>query len=534
MTSKCAYNLGNGETCKHPVEADSLNNQGFCIFHQNIRTADSQKRFWWRLKRLDLKDDGDWRGFNFPGPIDFEKVHCKSSLTLKNAKLHSVKISQGVFEKTVDLTGSGVQNLELQTCKFEDSLTLKGVTFGFFKAASIEVQGALIASESKFDGEFFISGVIKKLANFNRCHFSGKATFIQTKTITIKGATAISFSIAGGSLAITVNPGPDSTLWKKVLYRYRNYKAIIKSKVRNYAQKTWGKLKELKRRVHGNIRNKVNSYRIRFPYRRENVVVYVLFDGRAMLDEMSFTEPKKVTFNGVRLSEASFSKTDLRGVNFIGNDWSQKKLGRNGLYEEVVYNQNNDYYGKREMLPGIENTYRNIRYSLEESKDFGLANDFFVGEMEAKRRQLKWWRRWLLSVPAIYRAFSNYGTSPARVFLWLVIFTVLHAYMIWDYSIYKSEVFVVFNHIDTSKVGVMSPVKSFEVLTDSLSFNIETVRGLLTYAIQTLTLQKDKVEIFGKLPESSPVYLINTLYGVLGPIIIALFAVSVRTRIKRN
>jgi|TARA_R110002153_G_scaffold234091_8_gene387529 hypothetical protein len=42
------------------------------------------------------------------------------------------------------------------------------------------------------------------------------------------------------------------------------------------------------------------------------------------------------------------------------------------------------------MLPGIENTYRNIRYSLEENKDFGLANDFFVGEMEAKRRQLKW------------------------------------------------------------------------------------------------------------------------------------------------
>ena len=51
------------------------------------------------------------------------------------------------------------------------------------------------------------------------------------------------------------------------------------------------------------------------------------------------------------------------------------------------------------MLPGIENTYRNIRYSLEENKDFGLANDFFVGEMEAKRRQLKWWRlRILLNV----------------------------------------------------------------------------------------------------------------------------------------
>ena len=183
------------------------------------------------------------------------------------------------------------------------------------------------------------------------------------------------------------------------------------------------------------------------------------------------------------------------------------------------------------MLPGIENTYRNIRYSLEENKDFGLANDFFVGEMEAKRRQLKWWRRWLLSVPAVYKIFSNYGTSPLRVLLWLSLLTFLNAYHLWDYSIYANESLIEMN---TSEVDVSSSLNGFEALMNSIKINVEGIRGVLTYSIQTLTLQKDKLEIFDNLPKNSPVYLINTLCAVIGPIIIALFAVSIRTRIKRN
>ena len=69
---------------------------------------------------------------------------------------------------------------------------------------------------------------------------------------------------------------------------------------------------------------------------------------------------------------------------------------------------------------------------------------------------------------------------------------------------------------------------------NSIKINLEGIRGVLTYSIQTLTLQKDKLEIFDNLPKNSAVYLINTLYAVIGPIIIALFAVSIRTRIKRN
>ena len=98
MTKKCSYNHGNGETCKHPAEEKALNEAELCLFHQTIRQGDAQKRFWWRLKRLDLKGDGDWRGFNFPITKELENVVCKTSLRLQNASLYGVKIKQGVFE----------------------------------------------------------------------------------------------------------------------------------------------------------------------------------------------------------------------------------------------------------------------------------------------------------------------------------------------------------------------------------------------------------------------------------------------------
>jgi uncharacterized protein YjbI with pentapeptide repeats len=531
MTKKCSYNHGNGETCKHPAEEKALNEAELCLFHQTIRPGNAQKRFWWRLKRLDLKGDGDWRGFNFPITKELENVVCKTSLRLQNARLYGVKIKQGVFEGNVDMTGCKISSLELQTCKFKGSVDLSGLEFSFFKAASIEVEESFIAKEVKFDGEFFISGALKQSANFNRCHFSSKATFIQTKTVSLAASSAVSFTVAGPSVVITQKPGPEADTWTKIKYQYRNYKSFLKSRIRHYVRTFVGFVKKLLRKIKTSLLRAFNRYRVRFPHRREHVVLYVLFNSRAMLEEINFAEPKKVTFNGIRLSEASFRNTDLRGVNFIGNDWRQKKIKRNGLFDELSFHQQNDYYSRREMLPGIENTYRNIRYSLEENKDFGLANDFFVGEMEAKRRQLKWWRRWLLSVPAAYKIFSNYGTSPLRVFLWLSLLTFLNAYHLWDYSIYANESLIEMN---TSEVDISSSLNGFETLMNSIKINVEGIRGVLTYSIQTLTLQKDKLEIFDNLPKNSSVYLINTLYAVIGPIIIALFAVSIRTRIKRN
>ena len=228
------------------------------------------------------------------------------------------------------MTGCEISSLELQTCKFKGSVDLSGLEFSFFKAASIEVEESFIAKEVKFDGEFFISGALKQSANFNRCHFSSKATFIQTKTVSLSVSSAFSFTVAGPSLVITQKPGPEADTWTKIKYQYRNYRSFLKSRIRHYIRIFVGFVKKHLRKIRAIILRAFNRYRVRFPHRREHVVLYVLFNSRAMLEEISFADPKGVTFNGVRLSEASFRNTDLRGVNFIGNDWRQKKVRRNG------------------------------------------------------------------------------------------------------------------------------------------------------------------------------------------------------------
>ena len=170
------------------------------------------------------------------------------------------------------------------------------------------------------------------------------------------------------------------------------------------------------------------SYRERMPHKRTGVTSYYLFEGQASLDEMTFAEPKEVVFKGVNLQDATFRGTDLRGVTFIGNNWYQPELKRHGLIEDLRLRGINNYYDKKDPLPDLENSYRNIRFSLEANKDFSLANDFFIGEMDAKRNQLPWLKRQLFSVLALYRLISNYGTSPIRCSaLWFLIVVVCHS-----------------------------------------------------------------------------------------------------------
>lgn len=63
--------------------------------------------------------------------------------------------------------------------------------------------------------------------------------------------------------------------------------------------------------------------------------------------------------------------------------------------------------------------YRQLRKAREDSKDEPGAADFYYGEMEMRRRQLRYRRaeRWLLQA---YWSLSGYGLRAARALAWLV------------------------------------------------------------------------------------------------------------------
>ncbi len=75
----------------------------------------------------------------------------------------------------------------------------------------------------------------------------------------------------------------------------------------------------------------------------------------------------------------------------------------------------------------LEATYRQLRAGLESSRAAPSAADFYVGELEARRRQAERWSldRWLLPV---YRVVGGYGVramSPLVSFLITVLATTL-------------------------------------------------------------------------------------------------------------
>lgn len=532
--NKCVYRFETGKSCERLVD----DKDRYCIFHKvGVRSVENQRRFWWRLKRLTMKGDGDWRGFHFPR-INFERVNCPIFITATRAQFESVMLKQSNFEKGVDISNSQVKGeFAIQSGVFGENLSFKGICFpSDFSILSTNVEKGVVGHNCSFMKSFKVSGSFMETANFGQCHFADKAEFLQSKTITISTGP-ISFQVSGGAIGMVVSKNNADKGWKqKLKWKFIDVKRATRAKLLALKNKLVAYVKKWWKAFMQTTKNKFNYYRQKFPHERQGVTKFFLFDKKASLDNMTFGDSSKVLFKGVNLQNATFSGTDLRGVTFIGNNWYQPKLKRNGLKDEIRYlNEINNYYDKKECLPNLESTYRNIRFSLEENKDFGQANDFFVGEMEAKRRQLPFLKRHFLSVLAVYKLISNYGTSPIRVGLLFLAMVLTHMVLISDAT--GLEFSISANLPTIQSINWFAPIESSRQAWSTFSLEVNSIglRDSLTYSLQTMTLQKEKVLVFK--PENivgTSVPFINSVFTVIGPVVIALFALTVRTRIKRN
>ena len=533
--TKCKRIFLDGGKCNRHAELN-----GFCYFHGTGYPSDKEgiSRFWWRLKRLFLKGDVDWRGFRFPY-VEFSNMDVGRSVNLSHSEIPNINISLVRFLGTVNADNCQFTgNCTITSCSFEHLLSFKESSFNHdFKMTNTCVEKGLIAVNSNFKGDFFLSGSFKVLANLNQSKFYSKAEFLQRNHIVVKVNSIDSTATFGSPLILTVSKNNQSSIGVIVdLIRVHYYK--FKRYILDKLKLVYLHLKKVIVSAKEKAEHKLNYYRQKLPHKREGVVRHTLFDGIAHLEEVVFLEPKKVIFKGVNLKNATFRGTDLRNVTFIGNDWYQPELGRNGLKDELRSLGLNNYYDKKESFPDVENIYRNIRYSFEENKDFVLANDFFIGEMDAKRRSLPWYKRYFFSIPAIYKLISNYGTSPMLCGFWFII--LIFSHMLIISSIANTELFNNIKTLINNLYLIDHSIVDFSSWKAMIISNIDKVflksdfLKSLTYSIQTLTLQRDKVELITPAENSSYIVFFNSIYTLLGPIMMALFAMSVRTRIKRN
>ena len=155
--------------------------------------------------------------------------------------------------------------------------------------------------------------------------------------------------------------------------------------------------------------------------------------------------------------------------------------------------------GSSPDLHTLERNYRDLRRQLEASGNTHGANDFYFGEMEARRRRLPRAspRRWLLW---LYRVSSGYGTMAWPTIVWWQIIVVVATFLL------------LLNGIDITEDRSYSWSEVWRfALEGSLSLFRPTTAPLLS------------------LPET----IIMVILRILGPVLLALAAIAVRNQTKR-
>lgn len=168
-----------------------------------------------------------------------------------------------------------------------------------------------------------------------------------------------------------------------------------------------------------------------------------------------------------------------------------------------------DSVERKYLLPELERQYRDIRVALEDSKDYRSATGFYVGEMEARRRQMNILRRYSFSVEALYKLLSHYSSNPTRAIGVFLLFTSLHALITWRLLAQTNA-----DRLDQLK---------------QLCTGADCVRAYFTNSLNVLTVRRRDFIDLGGWHDT-----LDTIFSIIGPIQIALIALALRTMVKRH
>ncbi|HHT9134411.1 MAG TPA: pentapeptide repeat-containing protein [Candidatus Avalokitesvara rifleensis] len=264
----------------------------------------------------------------------------------------------------------------------------------------------------------------------------------------------------------------------------------------------------------------------RFPWRAHQFVVFQGTRDPIDLSKCSFlySNPQRLVFHNFKFLENEpdepFSRSFLLWKrNVVLPD--EKKVGSwVTIPREKVVDRQKEEEQKEQITPEdvqveyshVEVLYRQFKKNLEEEKNWEDAGEFHYGEMECKRKGLTWfWRNFGLL--AWYRYFSGYGERPLRAAISLIILILLCSllYYISDDSIH----YVTYKNLGTVK----ETTESYHSKGHWLSYSFKAVFW-------------HRFGEYGVEPDSwgKAVFFFESL---LGPILIALFILALRRRVKR-
>jgi uncharacterized protein YjbI with pentapeptide repeats len=226
-----------------------------------------------------------------------------------------------------------------------------------------------------------------------------------------------------------------------------------------------------------------------------------IFPGAEIDFRRIITDPlDALIFRDANLKKCQFQGTDLRKAEITNATWPEKG-GRFRVYDEDVQLPE----GATRAWPHIERLYRELKQNYEERRDYERACDFHYGEKEMRRQNPETsWGLWLWL--NLYKWVAGYGERYWRPLLWAVgLIVVSAALYLWLGLRPKTG--------DQTFLNITSPWDWFR-------------SGF--YSLRVMTLLK---------PEDLEPYryakLVHAFESLAGPILLGLFALALRQRLKR-
>ena len=494
----CEYSTEFPEySCKEDEYKD-----GYCIFHcdkENFTEKEIKefnKKFWEEFER----QEKDEKEFNFIG----FKFHDKISFLGRK------------FEKKADFGGAKFGNLADFMCvKFIKGANFGGATFterasfmiATFKGANFQdatfTKGANFTDATFIEQANFQDATFTKGANFTDAIFIEQANF-QYATFTKWASFWHTTFIKEANFMWVVFNNPvkfigdeDSWLFDleidykkplkkksvtndlKKIFDKNGFELFDKAKIIQKEDKLW------------NIIGEDRTYKIKETKEEDNTKLEVsennkIFKSSADFSHSNFETPEKVEFVNVNLSKASFLHC--------------KNIDKISRFEEVVWNS----IGKRKAVfdeinaetdtyKFVAEIYRKLRLNYEQDLRFPEAGDFYIGEMEMRRKNAKFKNKYLdYSLISLYKIFSHYGENVVLPFLWMIPITFVFALYYTNFNSIAPVDFVfadVFKFLENWAKSIMI---LFQMPPEQMTFSIfiERILGVLFVALCVLALRR--------------------------------------------
>ncbi|MHC4309768.1 MAG: pentapeptide repeat-containing protein [Planctomycetota bacterium] len=446
--------------------------EGLCILHSKNPEKDEQEFAVALSKHREEKGD-NFSHFIFPTDADFT-----------GAEFSEPDFSETTFCGTVTFRTAKFSGV----AKFGQTIFSGAANFGFAVFSGAAHFGrSNFYKEAKFDWVKFYAG-----AHFDKAEFFGKPEFWQARFC--KGSSFTKSEFSKGA----------SFRWVKF------------SEDANFSIATFSGTTHFEGAVFkGNVRFLETSFlgRTIFLGREELQFCGVNVD----FVEVNIQPPDALVFRDADLRRSLFKGTRLRKVEFTGVQWpvihGRFTFKRFGVYDEIVPTEaemseakTKEKNDKSRSWHHIERLYRDLKKNYEDQGDHERAGHFHYGEKETRRKNPQTGPMLRLFL-YVYWLISGYGE---RYFL----------------PVFCAAVLLILCTLGYLALGIAPDGKAKLVLKWG---NVKDWVGAFQYSLNVMLLQKPE----NLKPIGYAAGFVKTIQSVVGPLILAFFALALRQRLKR-